>query len=166
MALFTKSNDSLNDLFVRGLQSAYYMEKEIVDALPTMIETAASQELKQALSNHLQETKDQVKRIMNVFELHGVGVKTGSCPAIDGILKEAKSIASDTQQKAIDAAIISSAQKVEHYEISSYGTLISWAKALGRDDCADVLEKNLQEEKAADARLTKLAEEGINRMAA
>ncbi len=166
MALFGKSIDSLNELFVSALKNAYYMENEIVDNLPSMIEKAGSSELRRALETHLQETKGQVERLLQVFEMHGVNPESESCPAIDGILKEGTAVTADAHGSVIDAAIIGAAQKVEHYEISSYGSLVSWAKALGREDCASVLNKNLEEEKNADAKLTKLAEEGINQLAA
>ncbi|QGM46252.1 ferritin-like domain-containing protein [Methylocystis heyeri] len=166
MTLFGKSIESLDELFVSGLKGAYYMENEIVEALPDLIETARSSQLKQALSSHLEETKGQVQRLLQVFEMHGVNPESESCPAIDGIIREGSEMASDSQGGVLDAAIVSAAQKVEHYEITTYGSLISWAKALGREDCASVLRKNLDEEKAADAKLTKLAEEGINQLAA
>jgi ferritin-like metal-binding protein YciE len=167
MGFFTKDIHDMNDLFVAGLKDIYYVETAIVDALPDMISMATAKELKSALQAHLEETKNQVRRVEQVFEMHGVRAETVDSPAIDGILEEANVVASDIDDKdVLDAALIAAAQKVEHYEITSYGTLIAWAKGLGRDDCASVLTQNLDEEKAADAKLTALAEEGVNRMAA
>jgi ferritin-like metal-binding protein YciE len=108
-----------------------------------------------------------VKRVEQVFEMHGAQAKAIDCPAIDGIIKEANHLTGDIADKEVlDAGIIAAAQAVEHYEITRYGTLVEWARQLGRQDCASVLEQNLAEEKAADKKLTALAESGINRKAA
>jgi ferritin-like metal-binding protein YciE len=108
-----------------------------------------------------------VARVEEVFRMHGVDVKGVDCPAIDGIIEEAEEIAGEVSDKQVlDAALIAAAQAVEHYEMTRYGTLIAWAKQLGRSDCAGVLQRNLDEEKAADKKLTALAESGINRKAA
>lgn len=167
MGFFSKDIRDMNDLFVAGLKDIYYVETAIVDALPELISKATMSELKGALKFHLDETENHVRRVEQVFEMHGVSPETIDSPAIDGILEEGNDIISDVDDKRVlDAALIAAAQKVEHYEITSYGTLIAWAKALGRDDCAAVLKQNLDEEKAADAKLSALAEEGMNRMAA
>jgi ferritin-like metal-binding protein YciE len=132
-----------------------------------MIEKASDAQLKQGFEAHLGETKNHVKRLEQVFDMHGVQAKGVDCPAIDGILEEADEIAGEVDDKQVlDAALVAAAQAVEHYEITRYGTLIAWAKQLGRNDCAAVLQKNLDEEKAADKKLTALAEQSVNRKAA
>ena len=167
MGLFTKDIQTLDDLFVHTLQDIYYAEKQIAKALPKMIELATSPQLKQGLESHRKETENHVKRVEQVFKMHGAEAKAIDCPAIDGIIKEANHLTGDIADKQVlDAGIIAAAQAVEHYEITRYGTLAEWAKQLGRPDCAAVLVQNLNEEKAADEKLTKLAEGGINRKAA
>jgi ferritin-like metal-binding protein YciE len=167
MGLFTKSIKTLDDLFVHTLQDIYYAENQIVKSLPTMIEKATDPQLKQGLQTHLTETQNQVKRLEQVFQMHGHSPKGVDCPAIDGIIEEANEVAGDVADKEVlDAAILASAQAVEHYEITRYGTLIAWAKQLGRNDCASVLQQNLDEEKATDKKLTTIAESKVNRKAA
>jgi ferritin-like metal-binding protein YciE len=152
---------------VHQLRDIYYAEKQIVQALPDMIEKAKDPGLKQGFEAHLGETKDHVKRLEQVFKMHGVEAKGVECPAIDGIIEEADEIAGEVDdKKVLDAALIAAAQAVEHYEITRYGTLIAWAKQLGRPDCASVLQENLEEEKAADSKLTSLAERSVNVKAA
>ena len=132
-----------------------------------MIDKATSSELKGSLQNHLRETQTHVARLERVFQMHGAEAKGVDCPAIDGILKEADEVVGDVADKSVlDAAIVASAQAVEHYEITRYGTLIAWAKELGREDCASVLAETLAEEKRADQKLSNLAETRINRQAA
>ncbi|MGB6790267.1 MAG: ferritin-like domain-containing protein [Pseudolabrys sp.] len=167
MGLFNKDIKTLDDLFVHQLRDIYYAEKQIVQALPDMIEKAKDPGLKQGFEAHLGETKNHVKRLEQVFKMHGVEAKGVECPAIDGIIEEADEIAGEVDdKKVLDAALIAAAQAVEHYEITRYGTLIAWAKQLGRADCASVLQENLEEEKAADSKLTSLAERSVNVKAA
>jgi len=167
MALFSRDIKTLDDLFVHQLRDIYYAEKQIVQALPEMIEKAKDPGLKQGFEAHLGETKNHVKRLEQVFKMHGVEAKGVECPAIDGIIEEADEIAGEVDDtKVLDAALIAAAQAVEHYEITRYGTLIAWAKQLGRQDCASVLEETLKEEKAADSKLTSLAERDVNVKAA
>ena len=167
MGLFSKPIKTMDDLFVHTLQDIYYAENQILKALPKMIEKAGDPQLKQAFQTHLTETQNQAKRVEEVFRMHGHEPKGTTCPAIDGIIKEANEIIGEVEdQEVCDAAMLASAQAVEHYEITRYGTLIAWAKQLGRNDCANVLHKNLEEEKATDDKLTKLAEAKINRKAA
>jgi ferritin-like metal-binding protein YciE len=167
MGLFSKSIKTLDDLFVHTLQDIYYAEQQIAKNLPTMIDAASEAQLKQGLEQHLEETRNQIKRLEKVFEMHGQSAKGTTCAAMDGILEEASDILGVADDKDVkDAAIISSAQAVEHYEITRYGTLISFAKQLGREDCAAVLQQNLDEEYAADRKLTGLAESRVNRKAA
>jgi ferritin-like metal-binding protein YciE len=167
MGFFTKDIKTMDDLFVHTLRDIYYAENQIVKALPDMIEKASDPGLKQAFQAHLGETKTHVARVEQVFKMHGVEVKGVDCPAIDGILDEANDVAGEVDdKKVLDAALIAAAQAVEHYEMTRYGTLVAWAKQLGRSDCASVLQQNLEEEKAADQKLNTLAEGNINRKAA
>ena len=167
MGLFTKDIQTMDDLFVHTLRDIYYAENQIVKSLPDMIEKATDPQLKQGFQSHLAETKNHVKRLEEVFKMHGVEVSGVDCRAIDGIIEEADDVAGEVEDKQVlDAALIGAAQTVEHYEIARYGTLIAWAKQLGRSDCASLLQKNLDEEKAADKKLTSLAESKINRKAA
>lgn len=167
MGFFSKDIKTLDDLFVHTLRDIYYAEKQIEKALPKMIDKATSPELKAGFEKHLQETKGHVERVEQVFEMHGVKAKAVNCPAIDGILEEADEIAGDIDDKQVlDAALIASAQAVEHYEITRYGTLMAWAKQLGRSDCAAVLAKNLKEEEATDKKLSQLGESKVNMQAA
>lgn len=167
MGLFSKDIKKFDDLFVHMLRDIYYAEKQIVKSLPDMIKKATDPTLKQGLEHHLGESKNHVTRLDKVFKMHGVEAKGVDCPAIDGILKEADELVGEVADKQVlDAAIIAAAQAVEHYEITRYGTLIAWAKELGRDDCASVLNETLEEEKAADSKLNSLALRGVNRKAA
>ena len=167
MGLFSKDIKSLDDLFVHTLQDIYYAEKQIEKSLPDMIEKATNTELTNGFKKHLEETKGQIQRLEEVFRMHGHEPRGVDCPAIDGILEEAEEIAGDVADKqTLDAALIAAAQAVEHYEITRYGTLIAWAKELGRPDCASVLQKNLDEEKMTDEKLTKMATARINKKAA
>jgi ferritin-like metal-binding protein YciE len=167
MGFFSKDIATMDDLFVHTLRDMYYAEHQIVKALPDMIEKATDAKLKQGFQTHLGETKNQIKRLEQVFKLHGVEIMGVDCPAIDGIIEEADEVAGEVDDKnVLDAALIAAAQAVEHYEMTRYGTLIAWAKQMGRADCAKLLEQNLQEEKAADSKLTALADSNINRKAA
>jgi ferritin-like metal-binding protein YciE len=167
MGLFSKDIKTFDDLFVHTLRDIYYAENQILKALPTMIDKATDPTLKQGFEQHFKETQNQVQRLEKVFELHGVTVKGVTCPAIDGIIKETNEVAGEVEdKKVLDAALIAAGQAVEHYEITRYGTLIAWAEQLGRKDCAALLRQNLDEEKAADVKLTKLAEGSLNRKAA
>ena len=163
MGLFSKDIQSMDDLFVHGLQDIYYAENQILKALPTMIEKAAHGELKKGLQKHLGETRKQVQRLEQVFRMHGKEPQGARCPGIDGILEEGNTVMGDVEDKdVLDAAMIAAAQAVEHYEITRYGALMAWAKELGRSDCARVLAQNLAEEKATDKKLTAMAEQRVN----
>jgi ferritin-like metal-binding protein YciE len=167
MGFFSKDIETMDDLFVHTLRDIYYAEQQILKALPEMAEKATDPKLKQAFQSHLTETQGHVKRVEQVFQMHGVEAKGVDCPAIDGIIDEAEDVTGEVADKQVlDAALIAAAQAVEHYEMTRYGTLIAWAKQLGRSDCASVLQKNLDEEKSADQKLTALAEGSINRKAA
>jgi ferritin-like metal-binding protein YciE len=167
MGIFTKDIKTMDDLFVHMLRDMYYAENQIVKALPEMIEKATDPSLRQGFESHLGETKNHVKRLEQVFKMRGAEAKGVDCPAIDGIIEEADDIAGEVEDKnVLDAALIAASQAVEHYEMTRYGTLIAWANQLGRSDCASLLQQNLEEEKAADKKLTALAERQVNRKAA
>jgi ferritin-like metal-binding protein YciE len=167
MGLFTKDIKTMNDLFVHQLQDIYYAEKQLVRTLPKMAEKATDKQLKQGFLSHLDETKTHVQRLKQVFQMHGAEVKAVDCPAIDGIIEEADEVAGEVADKSVlDAALIAAAQAAEHYEMTRYGSLIAWAKQLGRNDCASVLQKTLDEERATDKKLSMLAESRINLRAA
>jgi ferritin-like metal-binding protein YciE len=167
MSWFSKDVKSMDDLFVHTLRDIYYAENQILKALPTMVEKATDPQLKQGFEKHLRETQNQVQRLEEVFRIHGAEIQGIDCPAIDGILKEADETAGEVENpRILDAALIFSAQAVEHYEITRYGSLVAWAKLLGRNDCAELLQQNLDEEHAADQALNQLAEGGVNQRAA
>jgi len=167
MGLFSKDIKTMDDLFVHQIQDIYYAEQQLVKALPKMADKATSPQLKAGFLDHLNETKTHVTRLEQVFKMLGLEQKAVDCPAIDGIIKEANQTAGEIEDKSVlDAALINAAQAAEHYEITRYGSLIAWANQLGRKDCAAVLAKTLDEEKAADHKLTKLAEGSINLRAA
>ena len=167
MGLFSKDIKTLNDLFVHTLQDIYYAENQITKALPKMIEKASDPQLRQGFETHLGETQNHIKRLEQVFKLHGQAPKAVDCPAIDGVLKEANEVAGEVADKQVlDAALIALAQAVEHYEMTRYGTLVAWAKQLGHGDCATILQQNLDEERATDRKLTAMADSKINQRAA
>jgi ferritin-like metal-binding protein YciE len=167
MGLFTKPIKNLDDLFVHTLQDIYYAENQITKALPQMIEKSTNPALRQGFETHLQETHGQITRLEQVFTALNQPVKGVTCEAIDGIIREAKEVISDVDDSAVlDVALASSAQAVEHYEISRYGTLIALARQLGYHQVVAPLQATLEEEKATDRKLTELAETRINRQAA
>jgi ferritin-like metal-binding protein YciE len=166
MGLLSKPIKTLDDLFVHTLQDIYYAEQKITKALPKMIEKVTDPQLKQGFKTHLGETQNHITRLEQVFHMHGESPKAVTCPAIDGIVEEANEILSDAKDpEVLDAAALAAAQAAEHYEITRYGTLIAWARELGRNDCAAVLEQTLNEEKATDRKLTEIAEARVNRVA-
>ena len=166
MGFFTRDIKSMEDLFLHGLQDVYYAEKQIVKSLPTMIEKATNRELAKALRDHLKETEHQVTRLEKVFDNLDQSPKGTDCPAMDGLISEANEVAGEVDdKKVLDAAVIGSAQAIEHYEISRYGTLIAWAEELGYNNVTGLLKSNLREEKAADKKLSALAEAKVNRKA-
>ena len=168
MGLFSKDIKTMDDMLLHGLQDIYYAEQQITKALPDMVKKASNPQLKQGFETHLRETETHVKRLEQVFELLGKKAKGVDCPAIDGIIKEAKEVAGEVDKKSVmDAALIAAAQAVEHYEMTRYGTLISWAKQLGHSNVVTLLQQTLDEEKATDKKLTAMAETGgVNRKAA
>ena len=158
---------TVDDLFTEALKDIYYAEKHILKALPGMVKTASSKQLKDALETHRQETKGQVDRLERIFKLFELSPHGKKCDAIEGIIAEAKEHMEDIEDPdVLDAGMIGSAQAVEHYEITRYGTLIAWAKQLGRDDVVELLAANLEQEKSADKLLTEIAEAALNQRAA
>jgi ferritin-like metal-binding protein YciE len=168
MGLFSKDIKSMDDLLLHTLKDIYYAEHQITKALPKMIDKATNRDLSKGLKDHLEETRKQIGRLDQVFKLLGQEPQGVQCPAIDGLIAEADDVAGEVEDKSVlDAALIGSAQAVEHYEMSRYGTLIAWADELGRDDIVRLLTTNLNEEKAADKKLSTVAlRKGVNRRAA
>ena len=157
---------TLEDLFLDSLADMYYAENQLTKALPKMAKAATDEDLRVAFETHLTETEGHVEKLEAVFETFGKTPKTKKCPAILGIIKEADEIASENKKSpTINAALIFAGQKAEHYEIASYGGLRDWAKLLGNEDAANLLDEILDEEKAADAKLSALAEENCNEAA-
>jgi len=166
MGLFSKDIQTMDDLFLHTLRDIYYAENKIVNSLPDMIDNAGNAELKQGLQVHLHETEGHVQRLEQVFQMLGQSPRSVNCPAIDGIIEEADEVSGEVEDNdVLDAAIIAAGQAVEHYEITRYGSLIAWAKQLGRNDAARLLEQTLNEEKAADQKLTSIAEDMVNERA-
>src|SRR4051794_24163505 len=168
MGLFSKEIDTMDDMLLHGLKDIYYAENQIVKSLPKLIDKATNRDLTKGLKDHLEETNKQVSRLDQVFKMLGEESQGIQCPAIDGLIKEADEVAGEVADKdVLDAAVVGSAQAVEHYEIARYGTLIAWADSLGRDDVVRLLTTNLNEEKAADKKLSTVAlRKGVNRKAA
>lgn len=163
MGLFTKDIKTMDDLYIHVLQDIYYAENQIKKSLPDMIEKATNRELSVAFKAHLGETETQIGRLEEAFSLLGREPKGTTCPAIDGIIKEANEIASECDDKhVLDAALVAAAQAVEHYEITRYGTLIAWSEELGNEGVARLLTSNLNEEKATDKKLSTIAEKKVN----
>ena len=159
----SKTAEGLRDLFVDELKDIYWAEKALTKAIPKMIKKATSEDLVDALQNHLEITKGHVERCEKVFDLMGMPARAKKCQAMEGLTKEAEEIMESTEEGVVrDAGIILAAQKVEHYEIATYGTLCAFAKTLGLNDISDLLEKTLKEEREADDTLTQIAESSIN----
>ena len=154
----------LEELFLDEIKDIYWAEKHLLKVLPRMEKAATSDELKQTFTEHLEVTRGQVERLEQAFEILGKKAQGKKCEAMDGITKEGQSIIEDTEKGSLtrDVGLIMAAQKVEHYEIATYGSLAQLAKTLGRTDIADLMGKTLEEEKAADEMLTNIAENNIN----
>lgn len=158
---------TLHDAFVDELRDTYDAEKQITKALPKMVKAAGSPELRAALEAHLEETRGQIARLEEVFASLDEKVRGKHCDGMAGIIDEGKSVMEeDFEDTTMDACLIASAQRVEHYEMAAYGTLVAWARAMGHEDAAELLQETLDEEKAADEKLSSLAEGGINQEAA
>jgi len=150
---------TLRETFLDELADIYDAEKQILKALPKMAQAALHEDLRHGFEEHLEQTEAQVERLEQVFEVIGEEPKGKGCKAMEGILKEGDELIKEQQG---DAALICAAQKVEHYEIASYGSLQSWARILGEEEAADLLEETLDEERDTDERLTEIAESAIN----
>jgi ferritin-like metal-binding protein YciE len=160
------ASKTLDDLFHDTLKDIYFAEKAIIKALPKMAKAAQAEELKDAFTTHLAQTKGHVQRLEQIFELIGKKAQTKPCEAIRGIIKEGDEIGEDyAGSQALDAGLLASAQAVEHYEISRYGTLRTWAEELGMDQAVDLFDATLVEEKTTDELLTKLAKTSVNQAA-
>jgi ferritin-like metal-binding protein YciE len=158
---------TLHDAFIDELRDAYDAERQLLKALPKMAKASTSDDLREAFESHLEETRGQVERLEQVFATLDEKVRGKHCDGIEGIIEEGKSVMQeDFDDVTMDACLIASGQRAEHYEMAAYGTLVAWARAMGHDEAADLLQENLDEEKAADAKLTALAEGGINAEAA
>lgn len=154
---------NLEDLFHHQLKDLYSAETQLVDALPKMVKEANDKKLKEAFSDHLEETKKQVERLKDIGKDLDIKLTGETCKGMKGLISEAQSfISEDAEDKVRDAGIIADAQRVEHYEISAYGTVIEYAKALGKNEAARLLKETLKEEKDADKKLNALAVDSIN----
>jgi len=162
-----QENSQLEKLFTDSLKDIYWAEKQLTKTLPKMKKAATTDELKSAIEEHLTQTEGHVKRLEQVFDMCGKKVQAKKCDAMEGIIKEGDSIVEETQDGSMtrDAGIIMAAQKVEHYEIATYGSLVQIAKTLGMNDAAEVLHLTLDEEKQADEKLTEVAEWHVNQEA-
>jgi len=158
---------TLHDAFLDELRDAYDAEKQLTKALPKLAKAATSPDLRAAFESHLEETRGHVDRLEQVFESLDEKVKGKHCDGIAGIIEEGKSVMEeDFDETTMDACLIAAGQRAEHYEMAAYGTLVAWANGMGHAEAAKLLQQNLDEEKAADKKLTSLAEGGINQEAA
>jgi ferritin-like metal-binding protein YciE len=153
---------TLRDAFLDEIRDIYHAEKQLLKALPKLAKAASDTELRGALENHLAETENQVSRLEQVFELVGEKPETKTCAGMAGIIEEGSDALGEESGPVLDAMIIASAQRAEHYEIAAYGTVAAWAEGLGYTDAAELLRETLDEEKTADETLTGIAEAGIN----
>lgn len=160
----SKEETKLRELFVDELRDIYWAEKHLTKALPKMRKAATATELANAFEQHLAVTENQIGRVEQVFEMLDTAARAKKCDAMEGLVKEAQGIIEDTDEGTAtrDVGLIMAAQKVEHYEIATYGSLVQLAKTMGRDDIASLLQQTLDEEKQADQTLTDLAVSGIN----
>jgi len=164
VAASAKGNTQLQEFFLEALKDIYWAEKRLTRALPKLQKAATTQELKNAIEEHLGQTQEHVSRIEEAFQMMGKKAQAKKCEAMEGLVKESESVLEETEKGSMtrDAGIIASAQKVEHYEIATYGTLVTLAKTMGEDDVAELLSQTLEEEKQTDQTLTGIAENGIN----
>ena len=159
--------NTLHDAFLDELRDMYHAEKQLTSALPKLAKKAKSPDLSEAFRSHLAETENHVTRLEQVFAELGETAKAKTCDGMKGIIAEANEMIGESyDDQTMDAVLIASAQRAEHYEIAAYGTLVTWARTMEHDSAADLLQQNLDEEKAADEKLTDVAESGINEQAA
>lgn len=157
---------SLHEMFEETLKDVYFAENAIIKALPKMAKKAQSEELRTAFEEHLEETKGQVERLEQIFQILGRKAQGKKCPAIQGLVEETEELMQEAEAPEVrDAGMLGAAQAVEHYEIARYGTLKAWAEQLELDDAAELLEETLAEERQADEKLTEIAMSGLNEMA-
>jgi len=158
---------TLHDAFIDELRDTYDAERQLLKALPKLAKASSSPELREAFESHLEETRGQIERLEQVFAGLDEKVRGKHCDGIAGIIEEGKSVMEeDFDEVTMDACLIASGQRAEHYEMAAYGTLVAWARAMGHEEAANLLQQTLDEEKAADEKLTSLAEGGINEQAA
>jgi ferritin-like metal-binding protein YciE len=158
---------TLHDAFIEELRDVYDAEKQLIKALPKMARAARSDELRQLFEAHLEETRGQVERLEEVFASIEEKPRGKHCEGIAGIIEEGKSVLEeDYDEPTLDASLIAAGQRAEHYEMAAYGTLCAWARAMGHEQAADLLDQTLEEEKSADQKLSALAEGGLNQEAA
>jgi len=159
-----KGNSQLENYFTESLKDIYWAEKHLVKALPKMQSAATTEELKSAIEAHITQTEEHTSRLEHVFKLLGKKAQAKKCDAMEGLIKEGESIVEETEDGSMtrDVGIIMAAQKVEHYEIATYGSLVQLAKTMGQDEVADILAQTLQEEKETDQGLTEIAENDVN----
>ncbi len=158
---------TLHDAFIDELRDVYDAEKQITKALPKMAKAASSPELRAAFEEHLEQTRGHIERLEEAFASIEEKVRGKHCDGVAGIIEEGKAVMEeDFDDSTMDASLVAAAQRVEHYEIAAYGTLVAWARAMGHSEAADLLQENLDEEKTTDEKLTSLAEGGINQDAA
>jgi ferritin-like metal-binding protein YciE len=159
-----KQESKFHELFLHELKDIYWAETHLAKALPKMSKGATTPELSQAIENHKKETDGQIERLEKVFEILGTKASGKKCQAMEGLLEEGKEILEDTKKDTMvrDAGIIIGSQKIEHYEIASYGSLVALAKKMGQNEIAQLLEQTLEEEKKTDALLSQIAEEHVN----
>ena len=160
-------SNTLHDAFIDELRDAYDGERQLTKALPKLAKSATSPALRDAFTSHLEETNGHIERLEEIFEILGEKARGKHCDGIAGIVEEGKSVMEeDFDDDTMDACLIAAGQRAEHYEMAAYGTLVAWARAMGHTDAADRLQETLDEEKAADKKLSALAEGGINQQAA
>ena len=158
-----KKENNLHELLIEELRDIYHAEGQLLKALPKMAKAATSERLKEGFERHLEETEQHVERLERAFETLGEPVKGKKCQAMEGLIEEAKEVMEEhAESPVLDAALICSAQKVEHYEIASYGTICTWADLLGLSEVSELLKETLEEEKTTDETLTEIAESEIN----
>ncbi len=158
-----KKENNLYELLIEEMRDVYHAEQQLLKALPRMAKAAQSARLKEAFENHLEQTEQHVDRLERAFEILDEPAKAKTCKAMQGLIEEGKEMMDEHKNSAMaDAALIAAAQKVEHYEIATYGTICTWCDLLGLDEASDLLKETLDEEKTADESLTEIAESEIN----
>ena len=160
------TSKTMNDLLVTFMQDVYYAERQILKALPKMAKASSNEELREALMHHREETQGQVERLQKAFDALGKRARGQTCEAINGLIEEGEEVIEEFQEPAVrDAGILACAQAVEHYEMARYGAIVAWAKEVGANDVAQLMQETLDEEKKADSLLNQLAKKAINQQA-